>query len=104
MHILTLSLSRDGSVLANRTWVRDIQGGLSMEGLLQYLQLWDSIEQFALTQDDDWHSWKHEGNGAFSSKSTYRAFFYGAITFEPWQRLWKSWAPPKCKMFLWLGL
>jgi hypothetical protein len=28
----------------------------------------------------------------------------GAITFEPWKRLWKSWAPPKCKFFLWLAI
>jgi len=28
----------------------------------------------------------------------------GFITFEPWKRLWKSWAPPKCKFFLWLAI
>jgi hypothetical protein len=30
--------------------------------------------------------------------------FLGSITFEPWKRLWKSWAPPKCKTFLWLAM
>lgn len=34
----------------------------------------------------------------------HRAFHNGAITFEPWRRLWKSWAPPKCKVFLWLAI
>jgi hypothetical protein len=28
----------------------------------------------------------------------------GAIIFEPWKRLWKSWAPLKCKYFLWLAI
>jgi hypothetical protein len=28
----------------------------------------------------------------------------GSISFEPWKRLWKSWAPPKCKFFLWLAI
>jgi hypothetical protein len=34
----------------------------------------------------------------------YRAFFMGSISFEPWKRLWKTWAPPKCKFFLWLAI
>jgi len=28
----------------------------------------------------------------------------GSITFEPWKRLWKSWAPGKCKTFVWLAI
>jgi len=27
-----------------------------------------------------------------------------STTFEPWKRLWKSWAPGKCKTFLWLAI
>ena len=26
----------------------------------------------------------------------------GAIQFDPWERIWKSWALGKCKFFLWL--
>ncbi|GJN38304.1 hypothetical protein PR202_gb27333 [Eleusine coracana subsp. coracana] len=26
------------------------------------------------------------------------------MTFEPWRRLWKTWAPQKCKFFLWLAI
>jgi hypothetical protein len=40
----------------------------------------------------------------FTTKSCYQAFFRGSIIFEPWRRLWKSWAQPKCKMFLWLAI
>jgi hypothetical protein len=35
-------------VLDNRRWVSDIQGSLSMEGLVQYLQIWVSIQGFTL--------------------------------------------------------
>ena len=42
-------------------------------------------------------------SGCYSSKSD-KAFFCGAVTFEPWHRLWKTWAPGKCKMFLWLAI
>jgi hypothetical protein len=30
--------------------------------------------------------------------------FMGAISFELWKRVWKSWAPPKCKFFVWLEI
>jgi hypothetical protein len=29
--------------------------------------------------------------------------FSSSITFEPWERLWKS-CPPKCKTFLWMAI
>ena len=30
-------------------------------------------------------------------------FFVGSIHFEPAKRVWKSWAPPRCKFFIWLA-
>lgn len=54
-------------------------------------------------QLEDVHIWRHEASGLFS-KSVYKAFFRGSINFEPWKRLWRSWAPPKCNTFLWLAI
>ena len=31
-------------------------------------------------------------------------FFIGSITFEPWNKVRKSWAPGKCKTFVWLAI
>jgi hypothetical protein len=47
---------------------------------------------------------RHEASGLFSSKSCYNVLFFGSTVFEPWERLWKTWAPPKCKFFLWLAI
>jgi len=55
-------------------------------------------------QAQDRHIWRLDTSGCYSFKSAYTALFYGAVTFEPWHRLWKSWAPSKCKMFLWLAI
>ncbi|GJN41024.1 hypothetical protein PR202_gn00345 [Eleusine coracana subsp. coracana] len=86
--------------LQNQDWVDDIQGALSMVGLYEYFQLWDSITNIILTQKEDIHSWKLAPSGQYSSSTAYRAFFNGSTTFEPWRPSWKSWAPPKCKIFL----
>jgi hypothetical protein len=62
-------------------WIMDTQGGLSLEGLVQYWQVWYSLEDFVLSHDEDGYYWRHEGSGTFTSRSTYRAFFYSAISF-----------------------
>ncbi|GJN12793.1 hypothetical protein PR202_ga31105 [Eleusine coracana subsp. coracana] len=89
--------------LHNLQWVRDISAGLSLVGLIEYLVLWDLVSGFSLSDEMDQHRWRHDSFGVFTAKSAYRQFFQGSITFEPWRRIWKTWAPPKCKTFLWLA-
>ena len=62
-------------------WPRDVEGGLSMIGLFEYFQLLDIIQDFLLTTTEDLHNWRFESSGFFSSRSAYRAFFNGSITF-----------------------
>ena len=42
-------------------------------------------------------------SGQYTSKSAYEALFIGATSFGPWERIWKSWAPGKCQLFLWIA-
>lgn len=70
--------------LNQRARVRDIRGGLSLNGLIEYLQFWDLVLDFTLTELDDQHYWKHTVSGTFTPKSAYRLYFCGSITFEPW--------------------
>lgn len=42
--------------------------------------------------------------GVYSSKSAYDAFFIVTVKFGPWKRIWKTWAPLKCKFFIWLAV
>ena len=90
--------------LTNNGWVLVIRGGLSWIGIRQFLYLWDCVQGIELTEHEDRHIWNLEAWGCYSSKSAYRAFFVGSVTFEPWRRLWKSWAPNNCKVFLWLAI
>lgn len=89
--------------LLDHSWPRDIQGGLLLIGLFEYFQLWDIIHEVALRQAEDNHTWLLDASGHYS-KSVYMAFFNGKVLFEPWRRMWKTWAPAKCKIFLWLGI
>jgi hypothetical protein len=77
--------------LINGQWIRDIKLPLTLVGMQQYLLLWDSISEVVLSPETDQHVWRHEASGQFTSKSCYNVLFSGFITFEPWQRLWKSW-------------
>ncbi|GJN09731.1 hypothetical protein PR202_ga27762 [Eleusine coracana subsp. coracana] len=81
------------------SWTQDVQGSLLMEGTIQLFRLWDCLMNIDLNDNDDQHVWRLDASGCYSAKSAYKAYFRGAITFEPWTRVWKSWAPPKCKMF-----
>jgi hypothetical protein len=90
-------------VLHNWQWVCDIVNHSSLIGLQQYLQLWDALSGVVLNQEEDRHVWVHSSSGEFS-KSCYSTFFMGAISFQPWKWVWKSWAPPKCKFFVWLAI
>ncbi|GJN28714.1 hypothetical protein PR202_gb16871 [Eleusine coracana subsp. coracana] len=73
----------------NETWLDDIRrgGGLSWLGILEFLRLWDCIMGFELNDQEDRHIWTLDASGCYLSKSAYRAYFNGAITFEPWRRL-----------------
>jgi hypothetical protein len=91
--------------LANHKWVLDIKGALTFQVLVEYLHLWNLIEEVEICPDTaDQHVWRLSNLGNYSSKSAYQAFFTGSITFAPWKRIWKTWAPLRCKFFIWLAL
>ena len=89
--------------LHNRSWVQDIKGPRTVEVLLEYFRIWDMVDGFVLQPESpDQYRWKFTQDGTYSSKSAYAAFFEGSIKFGPWRRIWKTWAPPRCKFFIWL--
>ena len=45
--------------------------------------------------------WCFTASAEYTAKSAYDALFQGAVSFGPYERIWKTWAPPKCRFFLW---
>jgi hypothetical protein len=71
--------------------------------IIEYLQLWDLLEEIALQPEvEDTHIWRLSSTGQYSAKSAYDGLFLGATHFSLWEGIWKSWAPLKCRFFIWL--
>ena len=82
--------------------ITDIKGALTLDVLVEYLALCDLLSEVSLQlNEEDTHVWQFSASGQYTSKSAYEALFIGATSFGPWERIWKSWAPSKCKFFLW---
>ena len=47
------------------------------------------------------HIWQFSASSKCSTKLAYEALFIGGTHFNPWERIWKSRAPSKCKFFMW---
>jgi mannosylglycoprotein endo-beta-mannosidase len=89
--------------LVGEKWVEDIQGDIGSTGLFQFLDLWDILNDVNLIEEvPDKHIWRFSTSGKYTAKSAYDTLLQGAILFEPYERIWKSCTPPKCKFFMWL--
>jgi len=89
--------------LNNRAWITDIQGAITVGVMVDVLQLWDILSDVVLQPErEDKHIWRFSSSGQYSAKAAYEGFFLGATLFAPWERIWKTWAPPKCRFFMWL--
>jgi hypothetical protein len=95
--------------LSNGIWINDVRNDLSDIAFLQFTCIWTTVQDIQVQDIQlvpgvvDLHIWTPSSSGTFSSKSAYERFFVGAVNFEPADRIWKTWAPTKCKFFLWLA-
>jgi len=86
-------------------WIRDISGALTVQVLLDYLQIWDRTRSIQLTENQpDMICWKLTSDKIFSTSSAYLAFFIEQHPIEGAKLLRKARAPAKCKFFIWLVL
>ena len=85
-------------------WVRGIQGGLSVQAIADYLQLWSRLAVVQLQPDqDDQCIWRWTSNGQYSAKSAYMMLNQGLSTFSGHKLIWQTWTTLKVKIFLWLA-
>jgi hypothetical protein len=85
--------------LADNHWARDITGTIGIHEIGQYLQIWGMLQQITLDDEPDQIVWRWTEDGNYSAKSAYLASFQGSMACREWELMWKSWAPPRVKLF-----
>lgn len=93
--------------LLGQRWIKDVAYNLNHELLHEYFEIWTAIVSAQVNlqdEQDDEIVWILEGSGKYSASSAYSIQFVGQ-ELSPFPKLvWKAWAPPRCKVFLWLLL
>ena len=90
--------------LDDRQWIKDITSALTVQVLVEYLQVWDRMQLVHLMASPDRVCWKWTNDRIFSTASAYRFLFIGQHLIKGAKILCKTRAPPKCKFFIWLVL
>ncbi|GJM84452.1 hypothetical protein PR202_ga00122 [Eleusine coracana subsp. coracana] len=87
--------------ITDMRWIHDIHGVASIEVILEFIKVCDIILDITLQPGvADVHLWRLSSSGQYSASSAYEAQFQGSVQFSPWERIWKTWAPGKCRFFL----
>lgn len=89
--------------IANRQWTRGISGGMSTAAIAKYLELWETMEAITFNDQPDKTVWRWTPDGTYSAQSAYRMLHTGSIPFLDHSLIWKTWAPLRVKIFLWLS-
>lgn len=89
--------------LQERSWARAISGGLTTVDVVEYLDLWATTDNFILNEQPDRMVWRWTPSGEYTTKSTYTKLHNRAIKFCGHALIWKTWAPLRVKIFLWLA-
>nr|XP_040244102.1 uncharacterized protein LOC109755903 [Aegilops tauschii subsp. strangulata] len=91
------------ATLDSRALIHDILSPLRPSALVQYIHLWIRLCQITLTDAPDTITWPWTLTGVYSARSCYKALFAGSTIEPSWKLTWKSWAPLRVKVFLWLA-
>jgi hypothetical protein len=89
--------------LQGRHWTRTISGALGTDAIAEYLDIWEAAEQAVVTEQPDRTIWRWTPDGSYTAKSAYNMLHAGSIKFRGHSLIWKTWAPLRVKIFLWLS-
>jgi hypothetical protein len=90
--------------LQDRRWIRDITGPLTIQAVVQFIDLVDALQNVELNNSPDNVVWRWTPTGQYSASSAYKAFHAGLPLFPCGKTIWKTWAPGKCKIHIWLAM
>jgi hypothetical protein len=99
--------SLEGAVRDN-AWIADLAllgSVITTHHLHEFFILWSEVQKIQLDPGaEDIITWKFTADHRYSVKTTYLARFLGSVRINLDLIIWKNWAPPKCKFFIWLAI
>jgi hypothetical protein len=85
-------------------WLDDIGPDLQAPALRELFQVADRLADVALSEGvEDSFRWGWDNSYSYSARSCYRAMFGARIEMAGALQIWRSRAPPNCRVFLWLA-
>lgn len=90
--------------LTDQVWLQAIRGAPSVPAIAEFLDLWEALRDYQLSGSPDIFAWKLSSKGTYSSRDSYRAFFFGREFAPGPVEVWHSWAPLEVKIFTWLAV
>lgn len=91
--------------LQGRQWIRDIVVPISVLVLIQYLRVWEIIQEIQIAEDQaDKICWRWTPSLQYSAKSAYQMFFQGSTQLDGASLVWQTWAPQRAKLFMYFAL
>lgn len=88
-------------------WINNLAHDLNAELLRDFFVLCQLIHSLHLdltTEHEDQITWTLESSGKYSARSAYGIQFSGQVISNFPNLIWKAWATPPCKFFVWLLL
>jgi hypothetical protein len=93
--------------LTNNFWIAKLNTNeiSTSNHVVKFVELWSLIIEVQLVEgSNDGITCKLTNSGEYTAASAYNAQFEGMINSYMMKAVWKTWAPPKCKLFAWLVL
>jgi len=91
----------------NGKWISDIAHNMNAGILKEFFELWQLINALHLdftSEQENCITWTLESSGEYSASSAYTIQFSGQIDSNFPKLIWRAWATPRCKFFMWLLL
>jgi hypothetical protein len=88
--------------VTNANWMRGLWRMSTVAEMVEFVELWDRVQQVQFTDNQDQMFWRWTANGEYTAKSAYNIQFSGSYTRVDSQVLWKAPMEGKHKFFAWL--
>ncbi|KAI4997019.1 hypothetical protein ZWY2020_052361 [Hordeum vulgare] len=91
--------------LLRDNWIDDLQRNWHDDMMYELINLSNLLDQTNLhTTINNSITWKLTSDGKYSARTAYLLQFEGMIQYNLHTSIWRAWAPPKCKIFLWTAM